>query len=82
MPAARDTFPLLEEACQSGAVARLYVSTVRTVVPTYNVGGLIRGSGEKQAPLVVMTPRSGWWGFASEGVRGLQPVGHPRSAPG
>ncbi len=66
-----NAFPFLEDACRSGAIARLVVSTDRTPVEAFNVGGILRGSDSTLSPLVVMTPRSGWWGCASERGAGI-----------
>ena len=64
-------FPFLQEACRSGTAARLVVTTERVASQAINVGGSLRGSDRRLAPLVVMTPRSGWWGCASERGAGI-----------
>jgi hypothetical protein len=43
----------------------------RTAAQAFNIIGKIAGSDPKLAPLVVMTPRSGWWQCASERGGGL-----------
>jgi hypothetical protein len=48
-----------------GSDARLVVDATRTPAEALNVGAAAR-QGRVLPPLVVMTPRSGWWQCASE----------------
>jgi hypothetical protein len=66
-----ETGPALIEARERGATARLVVDVERTSVEVYNVTTLVRGTDPSAAPLVVMTPRSGWWESASERGGGI-----------
>ena len=50
---------------------RLVASAERVGSESFNVTGLIKGSGQNLPPIVVMTPRSGWWHCASERGAGL-----------
>jgi hypothetical protein len=43
----------------------------RTPAEAFNVCATIRGSNSRLAPLVVMTPRSGWWRCAAERGSGV-----------
>lgn len=43
----------------------------RTAVRAFNVTAQVRGADAKLPPLVVMTPRSGWWHCASERGGGI-----------
>jgi len=43
----------------------------KTAAEAFNVNGAIAGSDKSLAPLVIMTPRSGWWTCASERGGGI-----------
>lgn len=62
---------LLEEHAERGTTARVVVSARRYRTQAFNVVARLDGSDGKDAPLVVMTPRSGWWRCASERGGGL-----------
>ena len=62
---------VLAEASQRGAGVRLTASVTRSDAESFNVVGRLKGSDEALSPLVVMTPRSGWWHCASERGGGL-----------
>ena len=51
--------------------ARLVASAQRIASESFNVTGLVKGSGQDLPPMIVMTPRSGWWHCASERGAGL-----------
>ena len=51
--------------------AELVVFAERVPATAYNVSARIDGSAPDLAPLVIMTPRSGWWRCASERGGGL-----------
>jgi len=50
---------------------RLTVDAHRTDTEAFNVEATITGSEPRYAPVVVMTPRSGWWQCASERGGGI-----------
>jgi hypothetical protein len=51
--------------------ATLVAQVTRTAAEAFNIIAKIAGSAPTLAPLVVMTPRSGWWQCASERGGGL-----------
>lgn len=61
----------LKQQAQQGATARIVAHIERTKTQAYNVTAMIRGRQPRLAPLVVMTPRSGWWHSTSERGGGL-----------
>ena len=61
----------LSEQAGKGAEARLIAHVKRTRVQAINVTAKIEGADPKLPPVVVMTPRSGWWQCASERGGGL-----------
>jgi len=61
----------LLEAAASGMQARLIAETTRTPVDVRNVEARIDGTHERRAPVIVMTPRSGWFHCASERGGGI-----------
>jgi hypothetical protein len=61
----------LRERAAAGTSARLVASATRRSADAFNVVGRIRGSDAAAAPLVVMTPRSGWWTCAGERGGGI-----------
>lgn len=62
---------LLEKAAADGATVSVTVEMTRTPTTSDNIVGRIDGRDPSLAPLVVMTPRSGWWSCASERGGGL-----------
>ena len=58
-------------AVASGAEARVVAHCDYVDAKGINVGTTIRGKNPNLAPLVVMTPRSGWWSCASERGGGM-----------
>ncbi len=58
-------------AIASGAEARVVAQCDYVDAKGINVGTTIRGKNPNLAPLVVMTPRSGWWSCASERGGGM-----------
>jgi hypothetical protein len=56
----------IRSAVAAGAEARVVAQCDRVDAKGVNVGTTIRGGNPNLAPLVVMTPRSGWWPCASE----------------
>ncbi len=68
---ASEHWELVKQAAIDGNVANLiadchYVDTVAS-----NVGARLKGARQDLPPLVIMTPRSGWWACASERGGGI-----------
>ena len=61
----------LADCAQRGAKAVLTAHVERTPTRAFNVVASVSGTDKDAAPLVVMTPRSGWWSCASERGGGL-----------
>jgi hypothetical protein len=61
----------LADCARQGAQAVLTAHAERTQAKAFNVVTTVPGTDKSAAPLVVMTPRSGWWGCASERGGGL-----------
>ena len=61
----------LKRQAESGAPARIVEHVNRASTKAYNVTAKIKGAKPELAPLVVMTPRSGWWHSTSERGGGL-----------
>lgn len=62
---------LLRQAASDGASARLVLHVTRRPEEVFNVTATLRGTRPGLAPLIVMTPRSGWWTCASERGGGI-----------
>src|SRR5262245_11079678 len=56
----------LKQQAQQSATALIVANVKRTKTKAYNVTATIKGAQPRLAPLVVMTPRSGWWRSTSE----------------
>ena len=56
----------LRTQAQTGAQATFVAQVKRTTAQAFNVTARVPGSDSGLAPLVVVTPRSGWWQCASE----------------
>ncbi len=63
--------PAFQSAVRDAATVRVVTAAQRTRVDAWNVVADIPGSEPHLKPLVVMTPRSGWWYCASERGGGL-----------
>lgn len=61
----------LADCAREGAKAVLTAHVERTQAQAFNVVASVSGASSGAAPLVVMTPRSGWWSCASERGGGL-----------
>ncbi len=61
----------LNEHIERSSEARLVAAVTRSPAESFNVVGLIEGQDRGLPPLIVMTPRSGWWNCASERGGGL-----------
>jgi hypothetical protein len=68
---ASEEVPVLAECVRRGAQAVLTVHVERTQAQAFNVVTMVSGTNKSMAPVVVMTPRSGWWRCASERGGGL-----------
>jgi len=63
--------PFLDEGARRRAKVLLTAQVERRPAQAFNVVTRASGTDKTAAPLVVMTPRSGWWGCASERGGGL-----------
>ncbi|MDE0023347.1 MAG: hypothetical protein OXP69_02930 [Spirochaetaceae bacterium] len=63
--------PHLAEQVRRGGHARVVVSASRQPADTCNVTASIPGQDPRLPPVVVMTPRSGWWHCAGERGGGI-----------
>jgi hypothetical protein len=61
----------LKQAVDAGASARVVAHCQRTPGTAVNVEAKIEGSNSDLSPMVIMTPRSGWWRCASERGGGI-----------
>jgi hypothetical protein len=68
---ANSHWQLLNESAAGNKVIHLFVNTHRVESKLVNVGARVYGSDDQADPLVVMTPRSGWWQCASERGGGI-----------
>ena len=68
---ATEAGPWLEDAAARRADARVVVQVERHQVDVFNVVATVEGDQPDLDPLVVMTPRSGWWTCASERGGGI-----------
>jgi hypothetical protein len=68
---ASENAPVLAEYARHGVEVRLTAHVERTQAQAFNVVAAVSGTNKSLAPVVVMTPRSGWWWCASERGGGL-----------
>jgi hypothetical protein len=61
---------LLDQVQQKSEVV-LRAAAMRSTREAFNVTATVRGSNTALPPLVIMTPRSGWWSCASERGGGI-----------
>jgi hypothetical protein len=61
----------LKQQAAARAEATVVAVATRTATQAFNVTAKVAGSDPRLPPLVVMTPRSGWWRCASERGGGL-----------
>ena len=66
-----DEAMFLTDCARLGVEAKLITQIARTQGQAFNVIAMVSGSNGETRPLVVMTPRSGWWSCASERGGGL-----------
>lgn len=75
----------LHLAMTAGETVGFICDAVRVTTTASNVGARLAGANPDLAPLVVMTPRSGWWRCASErggGIAALVEIAHALAAEG
>ena len=63
--------PWLAAAAARGATVHMVAAATRQHAEALNVTATVRGRDTSLAPLVAMTPRSGWWACASERGGGI-----------
>ena len=63
--------PFLADQARQGTKILLTAHATRAQAEAFNVTTIVPGTDRSLAPLVVMTPRSGWWSCASERGGGL-----------
>jgi hypothetical protein len=68
---ASEAGPFLAECARQRPKAVLTAHVERTQAQAFNVTAVVSGTDRNLAPLVLMTPRSGWWWCASERGGGL-----------
>jgi hypothetical protein len=68
---AGDEAAFLADCARRGANALLTAHAERTQAQAFNIVAVASGTDKNAAPVVVMTPRSGWWWCASERGGGL-----------
>ena len=68
---ASDEAAFLTDCAQQASNVLLTVHVERVQARAFNVVAVVSGTDKDAAPLVVMTPRSGWWWCASERGGGL-----------
>jgi len=61
----------LENAARRGIEVQITAEVKRTTAQAFNVTASLAGTNRAQPPLIVMTPRSGWWACASERGGGI-----------
>jgi hypothetical protein len=61
----------LDDLAKAGTVVLVTTHVKRTPAEAFNVAAKISGANPSLAPLVIMTPRSGWWTCASERGGGI-----------
>jgi hypothetical protein len=61
----------LADCARHGSQALVTAHVERTQTQTFNVVAVASGTNKSLAPVIVMTPRSGWWRCASERGGGL-----------
>jgi len=62
---------VLEQQAANGAGAQLFATARRTRSESFNVTTMLSGSAPELEPLVIMTPRRGWYACASERGGGI-----------
>ena len=68
---ANEHWDMLSQAATDSVSVTAVIHCSRQESKAVNVGATVKGSNPSLAPLVVMTPRSGWWQCASERGGGI-----------
>ena len=66
-----ESLPVIQEAAAAGTEVRLINHFVKRETEVYNTTATVDGSDPSLPPLMIMTPRSGWWNCASERGGGI-----------
>lgn len=66
-----DSWPLIEQMAGENEEATLIIKSNRTKVKVFNVLAHLKGKQSNLSPLIITTPRSGWWHCASERGGGI-----------
>jgi hypothetical protein len=66
-----DSWPWIDQRIKENAEATMTIQSVRTKVKVFNVITHLEGTKTDLSPLIVTTPRSGWWHCASERGGGI-----------
>jgi len=66
-----ENWPWIEKKTTENAEATLIIKSIRTKVKVFNVIAELEGMQSELPPLIVTTPRSGWWHCASERGGGI-----------
>jgi hypothetical protein len=66
-----DDGPRLEQQAATGASVQVVANVARTATTAANIVARAEGANESLAPVIVITPRSGWWNCASERGGGI-----------
>lgn len=62
---------ILEKARRDGTPVRVVCHATRSSVTAFNVVAMVEGRDPALAPVMVITPRSGWWNCAAERGGGI-----------
>jgi len=68
---ANSHWPAIDLAMQKREVLSIWLQASRTTGEAFNIQTLVEGSDLSLAPVIIMTPRSGWWHSTSERAGGL-----------
>ena len=68
---ANSHWPVIELAMQEREELSIWLQASRTSGEAFNIQTLVEGSDLSLAPVIIMTPRSGWWNSTSERAGGL-----------
>ena len=66
-----ESWPWIEQMARENAEAKLIIQSLRTKVKVYNIVAHLEGKQSELPPLIITTPRSGWWHCASERGGGI-----------
>lgn len=66
-----ENWPWIEQMIGINAEATLIIDSIRTKVEVFNVVAHLGGKQSNLSPLIITTPRSGWWHCASERSGGI-----------